>query len=187
MVNIDTQQARIYISQMKIFHTSMNKKKIILQILFLFSASLMGGLGSNYLRSTPVPLIQDWSMEARLTAADGETMALALNQAIALYKNSGATFIDARDAIKFHEGHIKGALNLPWHDVQEQFMAVAPHLEPQGLIITYCDGGACNLSHDLALFLKEMGYAVKVMPGGWDAWLNADMPVSPTKGDDFNG
>ena len=165
----------------------MGTKKILLQILILFSVSLLGSLGANYLRSTPAPLVQDWSMEARLTTADGDTMALDLDQAIALYNRSGATFIDARGAAQFRKGHVKGALNLPWHDVQEQFMAVAPLMDPLRLFITYCDGDTCNLSHDLAFFLKEMGYTVKVMSGGWEAWLNANMPVASTEGNDLNG
>jgi rhodanese-related sulfurtransferase len=141
----------------------------------------MAGMGANVLRSTPLSLIQDWSIEAQLATEDGETMALELDQAIVLYKNNEATFIDARDKLKFRESHIKGALNLPWHDVQEQFMAVAPQINPDGLVITYCDGNTCTLSHDLAFFLKEMGFNVKVMSGGWEAWLDADMPVESTE------
>ncbi|SMC59950.1 Rhodanese-like domain-containing protein [Desulfocicer vacuolatum DSM 3385] len=161
-------------------------KIICLQILILFSLALMAGLGGNFLRSAPLALVQDWSVDAQLTTEDGHTMALGLDQAIAVFNKKSALFIDARDISKFNQGHIKGALNLPWHDVQEQFMAVAPQIDPSDLVITYCDGNTCTLSHDLAFFLKEMGFNVKVMTGGWDAWLNAEMPVESINGDNEN-
>jgi len=163
-----------------------NKNAICLQICILFSVALMVGISTNTLRSAPLALVQDWSIDAQLTTEDGHTLALGLDQAIVFYENNSALFIDARDVLKFHEGHIKGALNLPWHNVQEQFMAVAPLIDSDALLITYCDGNTCTLSHDLAFFLKEMGFNVKVMSGGWEAWLNAKMPVESTKGSDEN-
>lgn len=186
MVNVDSKVAQIYILQMEILNKAKNKSAIYLQICILFSVALMAGIGTNTLRSAPLPLVQDWSTDAQLTTEDGHTMALGLDQAIVFYENDSTLFIDARDVLKFHEGHIKGALNLPWHNVQEQFMAVAPQIDPDALVITYCDGKTCTLSHDLAFFLKEMGFNVKVMSEGWEAWLNADMPVESTKGSDEN-
>lgn len=165
----------------------MHKKNLMLEILILFAMAFMAGLGTNYLRATPLALVQDWSTKARLTTEDGNTMALDLAQAIAFYQNRQATFIDARDALNFHKSHIKGALNLPWHDVQEQFMVVAPRIDPEALIITYCDGESCSLSHDLAFFLKEMGFNVKVMTGGWEAWIKANMPVTKDEKGNHNG
>ncbi|GAB6146062.1 hypothetical protein JCM12294_35020 [Desulfocicer niacini] len=149
--------------------------------------AIIAGLGTNCIRSAPLALVQDWSVKSRLTTADGDTMALDLDQAITLYKNRQAMFVDARDPSNFHKGHIKGALNLPWHDVQEQFMAVAPRMDPEILIIAYCDGESCSLSHDLAFFLKDMGFNVKVMTGGWDAWTKANMPVTQEEKGNLDG
>jgi len=45
-------------------------------------------------------------------------------------------------------------------------------------IITYCDGETCNLSHDLALFLKDMGFAhVNVLVNGWTLWIEKGLPT----------
>ena len=186
MLNVDTNPSQIYILQMKNLNIFKIKRRICLQIFILFSLSFVMALGSNIYRSNPLPLIQDWTVEAQLTSEDGHTMALGLDQAIIHYKEKSALFIDARDVSKFHEGHIKGALNLPWHRVQEDFMAVAARINPDELVITYCDGNTCSLSHDLAFFLQEMGFKVKVMTGGWEAWLHADMPMEPSKGKDEN-
>lgn len=165
----------------------MHPGKIAKQILFLTAAGFIAGLGSSFLHSPAIPLVQDWSPQARLSAENGEDgILLDTTQAILRFNKGDATFIDARSAKQFEKGHIPGALNLPWHAVQEQFMAVAPHMTPDRLIITYCDGGTCSLSHDLALFLREMGFNVKVMTGGWQAWTDAEMPVESQTGDDHN-
>ena len=47
------------------------------------------------------------------------------------------------------------------------------------MIITFCDGQSCRLSHELALFLREMGYEnVRVLVNGWTLWQQAGLPVS---------
>jgi 3-mercaptopyruvate sulfurtransferase SseA len=44
-------------------------------------------------------------------------------------------------------------------------------------LITYCDGESCDLSHELALFLKEMGFEnVRVLVNGWSVWQQAGLP-----------
>ena len=61
-------------------------------------------------------------------------------------------------------------------------MALAKDLKPTDRIITYCDGETCNLSHDLALFLTEMGFQdVKVLVNGWTVWLDNNQPVEQGK------
>jgi 3-mercaptopyruvate sulfurtransferase SseA len=57
-------------------------------------------------------------------------------------------------------------------------MEMADRLEGSGTIITYCDGESCELSHELALFLKEMGFAnVRVLVNGWTVWQQAGLPT----------
>lgn len=149
-------------------------------------AAVITGIGSSFFHSPAIPLVQDWSPQARIAAENGRDTILDTTQAIQRFNTGDATFIDARNANHFEEGHIPGALNLPWHAVQEQIMAVAPQMNPNELIITYCDGETCSLSHDLALFLREMGFNVKVLLGGWQAWIDAGMPVESINGGDQN-
>ena len=159
---------------------------ITLQIFCLLAMAGTAGIAVNCLRSAPLPLIQDWSPQARQTV-EGEEIYLNMDQAIAHFKNRDATFIDARSSRHFNAGHIQGALNLPWHQAEEQLMTIAPLIDPDVLVITYCDGETCNLSHNLADFLREMGFRVKVMTGGWEAWCNAGMPVDSGKQEKKNG
>ncbi|RJQ77468.1 MAG: rhodanese-like domain-containing protein [Desulfobacteraceae bacterium] len=61
-------------------------------------------------------------------------------------------FLDARPQAQYAQGHIRGALSLPGQDADRYFMETADRLDNAGMIITYCDGESCDLSHELALF-----------------------------------
>lgn len=163
---------------MAFFSSHRTPGNVLIQSLCIVLIAGLTGLGINRFRPEPLPLVQDWSAQARLSVDNGESLALDVSGAERYHQDRAAVFIDARDPGQYAQGHIDGALNLPWHQVEEQFMEVAPLLDPEGLIITYCDGETCNLSHDLAFFLREMGFKVKVFTPGWEAWLNAGMPVS---------
>ncbi len=149
----------------------------VLQALFIIVLSIMLSLTINYFRSSPMPLIGDWSVKARLTTEAGDSIIVSMEDAIILYEDHAAVFVDARSSEQYAEGHIKGAVSLPWHDYQERFMDVLPKIDPDASIITYCDGETCTLSHDLALSLKDMGFKVKVLVDGWSSWNRKGLPV----------
>ena len=91
-----------------------------------------------------------------------------------------AVIIDARPNDDYEKGHIRGALSLPWRDVDQRFMEVTKDISVDTPIITYCDGETCSLSHDLAVFLKDMGFMnVRVLVNGWTVWQAAGLPVEP--------
>ena len=89
-----------------------------------------------------------------------------------------ALFLDARSAQEYAEGHIAGALNLPFDDVFKT-PALAKAVDPKGrVIITYCGGGDCDLSRSLAFALIDAGFRkVLVFTGGIPAWTSAGKPV----------
>jgi rhodanese-related sulfurtransferase len=136
------------------------------------------GLAANRWRPDPLALPGDWSAETRLGDAAGAGLAISLEEARRLYADGAAVFLDARPANQYAQGHIRGALGLPWQEVDRYFMEVAERLDPGQTVITYCDGETCDLSHELALFLKDMGFAdVHVLVNGWSMWREAGLPV----------
>ncbi len=149
----------------------------LVQMLVIISISVFAGLASNVMRSSPMPLIGDWSNKAQLTTTAGEELMVSLEDAKTLFNDQAAVFVDARSRADFKTGHIKDALSLPWHQAQELFMEVIPNINPDVLIITYCDGESCTLSHDLAFFLKDLGFQVRVLVNGWSLWSASGMPV----------
>jgi 3-mercaptopyruvate sulfurtransferase SseA len=51
------------------------------------------------------------------------------------------------------------------------------------MVITYCDGESCNLSHELAVFLQDMGVEqVRMLFNGWTVWREAGLPVGQGDG-----
>jgi len=145
---------------------------------FIIVLSIIAGLAVNLIRPAFIPFIQDWSVESRLSQDDGNSLAIPLPEAEILFKENKAVFLDARGKDLFDEGHIKGAKNLPWHEVDDYFQEIISGMDRETPIITYCDGESCNLSHDLALFLKNMGFThVKVLVNGWTVWGENKLPI----------
>ncbi len=87
---------------------------------------------------------------------------------------SQAVLIDARSPDMYTSGHIPGALNLPVSDFDAAYPELKSQLKTASLIVVYCDGGDCELSHDLATMLKDLGHGpIQLFAGGFDAWMEA--------------
>jgi len=148
------------------------------QVPLLIIIAVLIALGANQWRSDGIALTGDWSVETRFADAAGDSQVVGLDEARGLFESDAAIFLDARPADQYDEGHIQGALNLPWQEVDHYFMDLADRLEDTRTIVTYCDGESCDLSHELALFLKEMGFTnVRVLVNGWTVWQQAGLPI----------
>jgi rhodanese-related sulfurtransferase len=57
-------------------------------------------------------------------------------------------------------------------------MELIDRLNDAPMIITYCDGEHCDLSVELALYLKKMAFEnVRVLVNGWTVWKQAGLPT----------
>ncbi len=167
-----------------------NRKAVLrafLQAAVLGLTALAVALSVNALRPAGMALVADWSPRARLMAAWGEGFVIPLHQAVEFYDTSEAVFVDARPAWEYEEGRIPGAIHLPWQGWEEymgSFLDAVP--DPDTIVIAYCDGEACELSEDLVLLLREMGYKnAVVLINGMTVWKQAGYPVE--KGPDAGG
>jgi len=134
-------------------------------------------LAANHLRKEGLPLVGDWSAEARFRDDSGQETTVALDRARDLHRQ-GALFLDARSAELFAQGHIAGARSLPWESFNERFDRVMAGASPELEIVTYCDGEGCNLSHELASALRAFGFSkVKVLVNGWTLWREAGLAI----------
>ena len=89
------------------------------------------------------------------------------------------TLVDSRPAArKYDIGHIPTAINIP----DSQFDKLAPALLPKDksqLVIFYCDGPECTLSHNSAFRAEKLGYTqVRVYAEGFPEWARAGEPVA---------
>ncbi|MFO7556021.1 MAG: rhodanese-like domain-containing protein, partial [Desulfobacterales bacterium] len=114
----------------------------------MFALAVFFGFSINQVQDNRLPVFGDGSMRARLTSSSGERLDISLAEAKNLFLRQPAIFIDSRSNDDFTKGHIKGARNLPLHEVDRRFMKVTEDISTDTPIITYCDGEACNLSLD---------------------------------------
>jgi rhodanese-related sulfurtransferase len=153
-------------------------KRVAWQVPVLVILSTAVALAVNALRADRLPLVGDFSVAARITTSTGERMDISLNEAEKLFLTNAAVFIDARSEEEYARSHILGALSLPWHDVDLNFIAVTQDLDLEAQIVTYCDGETCELSYNLALFLRDAGFLnTRVLVNGWALWQKAGLPV----------
>ncbi len=86
-------------------------------------------------------------------------------------------FIDARDLSDFGAGHIQGAMNIPFHEI-EKYKDRLNDLPKDQVYVTYCSS-ACDVSIDLAYYMAKLGFKkVYVFHGGWDEWKAAGFPAN---------
>lgn len=90
-----------------------------------------------------------------------------------------AVLIDARDTDRrYAVGHIPGAISLP----AKQFDELAPRILPRDkdkLILFYCDGIECKLSHMAAEDAEDLGYSnIHVYVGGFPEWFKLGNPYA---------
>lgn len=92
---------------------------------------------------------------------------------------SGAIFIDARQASAYAGGHVPGALHLPSVGECPDGPAVIAGVRAVGSAVVYDDGGSCALARRLADRLIDEGVAeVQVMLGGFDGWQDVGAPAA---------
>ena len=94
-----------------------------------------------------------------------------------------AILIDARSEHEFEEGHLPGAMNVPYEKLVEYSPKLVDFVPMDATVICYCRSVDCDLSDDLALELRLMGYAnVVLYRGGWDEWTEAGFETEGGEG-----
>lgn len=88
------------------------------------------------------------------------------------------TIIDARPAARQYDpGHIPGAINIP-DSKFEQMTQLLPE-DKARLVIVYCGGLECMLSHNVAHKMEKLGYGnIKVYAEGSPEWAKRGLPMS---------
>lgn len=104
-------------------------------------------------------------------------LAIKIDKAYQLY-NQGAKFIDARMPEEYAEGHIKGAINIPF-DGDDSYRNILNSYSKDEILVTYCSGTECELSILLGNELFDKGFKkVHIFFGGWNDWVGRGYPIS---------
>lgn len=86
--------------------------------------------------------------------------------------------VDCRGPESFAKRHLPGAVNLPYRTIDAKTTA---SLSKETPIVTYCTSVSCNASTKGAARLAALGFRVKEMVGGIDAWQAEGYPIERTE------
>lgn len=164
---------------MKLLHFDYsNIRQVILQAIVIVCFGIATGLMFNYplliqtlegAASTGEKLVSNSDLEQGPQTVVLEEVAQLTGQAI---------LIDARIPELFVEGHLPGALSLPFSEIDIHFDAFRTKVSKTEVLIVYCSGYGCPDSFDLATRLLAEGYLdVSVFEGGYPQWHDAGKPV----------
>ena len=81
--------------------------------------------------------------------------------------------VDVRAPGAYRKAHLPGAVSLPVADITADTVAALP----DGLLVTYCWGPACNGATRGAARLAALGREVKEMIGGFEYWIREGQPT----------
>jgi len=122
----------------------------------------------------------------QLTELKAETQELSpglqfvdLISARKLFDEKEAMFLDSREEDQYAAGHIEGALSVPLIAVLLGELDLDKLVAGRdAILVTYCEGGECPTSVDLARELVGVGYVnVFILGEGYPGWKAAGYPV----------
>jgi rhodanese-related sulfurtransferase len=122
-------------------------------------------------------------IEARLRSKNLGSVALTEAQELfhdPRHEIEQVIFVDARNRRHYEEGHLPGAFHLDHFYPEETLSEVLPAALMAEVVVVYCNGGDCEDSEFVALFLREAGVPgdrLRVYPGGISEWREAGLPV----------
>jgi ArsR family transcriptional regulator len=105
----------------------------------------------------------------RRDSLEAVTRAELVNRA----KNDLVTVLDVRPADEFALGHVPGAVNIPFPDLEARLA----ELDPKQEIVAYCRGPYCVLSFEAVAALRARGFNIRRLEDGLPEWRAAGLPV----------
>jgi rhodanese-related sulfurtransferase len=169
------------------------------EIVFIALLAILVGLGAKVARKNGIPVwgsppivklldVPEANAEPGMVHPDSFFVPSEIAYGISLARTAslylqreklGVYFLDARSTELYEEGHIAGALNLPYEHLQDYCDDFVPSLDKEKLIIIYCDNKDCTLSLELAEALLAVEFRrIAVFEGGWDEWVESGYPVA---------
>ncbi len=77
-----------------------------------------------------------------------------------------AVLLDVRPSLEYEHGHLPGAVSVPIDELEGRLDS----LSRDRLIVTYCRGEYCLFADEAAALLRERGFRVARLEGGWSEW-----------------
>lgn len=143
---------------------------------FLAAASLLAAADA-FVRPIPAKYVRP--TEVATGSPDAPTTPVAHDAAWLQSKlDAGTAIVDARPLEEYIEGHVPGALHLPFEKFLEGRPQLLDVLDSTSQVIVYCGGGDCDASHKVEQQLANYGFKdIIVFEPGFPAWQSAGMAV----------
>lgn len=117
-------------------------------------------------------------------APDSETagpVVISMAQMKKLFAQKQAVLLDARSKNEYEQGHIPGAINIPYESM-EDYMAKIDSLHEDKWLVCFCDGPPCDLGELLANELFGMGFPkVAIFQDGMNEWNKQGGKIEKTE------
>ncbi len=88
-------------------------------------------------------------------------------------EDASFTIIDVRDPDNYEEGHVEGAINIPFEELGRQLS----ELDQDGHYLVHCYDGPCLLSARAARMMSSRGLRVKDVIGGFEDFEKKGAPI----------
>lgn len=155
-------------------------KNTIIQVSFIVLISFFLGFGSNIMNPNGIKITSKRPLKE--SAADSlfdffqdqsleEPVVINKSQLIKLRNQNALVLIDARLPREYQDGHIPGAINIPF-ELIGSYLENLENLPKEKWIVTYCEGPPCDKAELLALEVFNMEFdKVAYYEAGLDDWL----------------
>jgi len=95
---------------------------------------------------------------------------------VARLREDRVTVLDVRPEDEFALGHLPGAVNIPFAELERRLKELPKNRE----VIAYCRGPYCVLSFEAVAKLRQRGYRIRRLEDGYPEWKAAGLPVVTT-------
>ncbi|OKO69079.1 ArsR family transcriptional regulator [Bradyrhizobium sp. AS23.2] len=88
-------------------------------------------------------------------------------------RDSSVTILDVRPEDEFASGHLPGAVNIPYEELEGRLSELPRDNE----VIAYCRGSRCILAPDAVTVLRARGIQARFFPDGFPSWKAAGLAI----------
>ncbi|WP_422418848.1 ArsR/SmtB family transcription factor [Pseudomonas sp. GZD-222] len=92
--------------------------------------------------------------------------AISREELLERLREHSVTLLDVRPAAEFAQGHLPGAINIPFEELQKRLGELSPAQE----VIAYCRGPWCVFSRDAVAALRAGGLQARHFANGVEHW-----------------
>ncbi|MER9058144.1 metalloregulator ArsR/SmtB family transcription factor [Mesorhizobium sp. M0910] len=99
--------------------------------------------------------------------------AVSPEELVSRLRDGLVTVLDVRSEDEFALGHLPGALNIPFAELENRLAELPANRE----VIAYCRGRYCVLSFEAVAALRARGYVAHRLEDGYPDWKAAGLPI----------